>query len=441
MSVRHLLLPALIAAAAATATAARPAPAGPPIRHVVVVLQENHSFDNALGELCAVTLAGRCDGAVSGRLHTGQTVTLGHADDLVPAVSHNVPSQATAIDDGAMDGFDLIQECAGQSDGGPCYTQFDPSQIPNLAALASAFAVSDRTFEFAATPSWAGHLVFAAATKDGFQGNNPKGGGIGAAGWGCDSGATTQWWNGTRYLSVLPCVPDAQGRTGHGATPVAYVPTIFDRLDQAGLPWRIYGGLGGPGSGYGWAICPSFYECLGSAQRKNLVPARDVIADAASGSLPAFAIVTPTIANSQHNQNSMAQGDNWLGSVMGALMASPDWDNTAVFVTYDDCGCFYDHVPPPAGRGIRVPMVIVSPYARPASTDSTVADFTSILAFVEHTLGLQPLNSSDATAYDYSGSFDYAQPLLPPVAMRSSPIPAWERAWIRSHPASEDDPT
>src|SRR2546422_4724334 len=112
----------------------------------------------------------------------------------------------------------------------------------------------------------------------------------------------------------------------------------------------------------------------------------------------------------------MLKGDNRIGQAVSAIMTSPQWSSTAIFITYDDCGCFYDHVPPPAGLGIRVPMVIVSPYAIPGSTDSADASVASMLAFTEHMFGLAPLTSEDANAYDYSNSFGFLQsPRLQPA--------------------------
>ena len=94
----------------------------------------------------------------------------------------------------------------------------------------------------------------------------------------------------------------------------------------------------------------------------------------------------------------MLQGDNWIGQVVNAVMHGPQWRSTAIFIAYDDCGCFYDHVPPPAGLGVRVPMVIVSPWAKPGYTDSHVAIFASMLAFTEHTFHLRSLGGTDATS-------------------------------------------
>jgi len=95
--------------------------------------------------------------------------------------------------------------------------------------------------------------------------------------------------------------------------------------------------------------------------------------------------------------------------------------------------------PPEPGRGLRVPMVIISPYAKAAYTDSHPASFNSVLAFIEHTFGLPPMNAQDRRAYDYSHSFDYAQAPLAPVRMVRERIPAWEQRYLAAHPGDPDD--
>jgi phospholipase C len=137
----------------------------------------------------------------------------------------------------------------------------------------------------------------------------------------------------------------------------------------------------------------------------------------------------------------MIHGDNWIGQVMNALQSSSEWSSTAVFITYDDCGCFYDHVPPglnPDGtqQGIRVPMVIASPYARLGFTDSHPATYASILRFTEETFGLAPLSVNDAFAYDFAAAFDFGQKRLPITVLRTHPVPVLGRA-----PSQSNDPT
>ena len=154
---------------------------------------------------------------------------------------------------------------------------------------------------------------------------------------------------------------------------------------RAGLSWKLYT------SDYDWAICPSFADCLDTSQKLNMVAPSQFTTDAQNGTLPSFSILLPQGGNSgatsQHNGTSMAVGDNWIGAAVNAVENGPDWSSTAIFITWDDCGCFYDHVPPPVSTwGIRMPMIIVSPYAKPGYTDSTNATFGSMLAFTEATL-------------------------------------------------------
>src|SRR3954467_3373093 len=157
------------AAATSGAQAARQGAgaAATPIEHVVVLFQENHSFDEFLGGLCLRDK--RCNARSSGKVSTGQIVPLHAAPDIAPEISHTSKGQTTAIDGGLMDHFDLISGC-GASTGYACYEQYTPAQIPNLAALARAFVISDRTFEGGRAASFGGHFVLAAAQLDGFTG-------------------------------------------------------------------------------------------------------------------------------------------------------------------------------------------------------------------------------------------------------------------------------
>jgi phospholipase C len=115
-----------------------------------------------------------------------------------------------------------------------------------------------------------------------------------------------------------------------------------------------------------------------------------------------------------------------------------------VFVTWDDCGCFYDQVNPlqyDPTWGIRVPVLMAGPYVRAGFTDSTPTSFAGILAYVEHTFGLPAMSASDATAYDFAGSFDYSQTPLAPVHMLRERVPKASLAYIAKHPQDPNDPT
>ena len=219
-----------------------------PIRHVVVVYQENHSFDNVLGRWCVQTR--RCSGATVGRLPGGATIPLRTASDIVPPVGHQSADQTLAVDGGRMDGFARILGC-GASTGYACLTQFSPAQIPSLIALANQFVVSDATFEARAQPSWGSHLELVAGRQDAASSaitRSPPG----------RASSRRQGRVGvrlTRGRHVAPrgrcsqrsryraCVPEP--RDGFGSYPplagaIGCFERVVDRLQAAGLSWRIY---------------------------------------------------------------------------------------------------------------------------------------------------------------------------------------------------------
>jgi phospholipase C len=400
------ILPAAALVATALPLAAFGAPAtqaqasSVPIKHIVVLYLENHSFDNVLGYWCDQTR--RCLGMpASVTLKGGTVVTPGVTPDTVPQVAHWGSAQQTAIDGGNMDGWGQITGCTA-STGYACISGYRPSGVPNFTALASRFAIGDETFSMQDSPSWGGHLYAVMASQDGFIGGNPA------------------------------------------PAPVSSAPTIMDRLQAAHLSWRIYGSKSGQ-RGYIWATCPSIAECL-YTQQSHIRESEQFVTDAQAGSLPSFSLVVPgdkTARDSQHNQASMTAGDNWVGQVASAVMNGPEWKSTALFITYDDCGCFYDQVRPgtnPDGtaQGPRVPLLIVSPYARPGYTDSTHTSFAGILAYIEQTFGLRSLSKNDAGAYSFANAFNYSQAPLGPVRMVQRPLPASAR---HLPPPDPDDPT
>jgi phospholipase C len=418
-----------------------------PIKHVVVIFQENHTFDNILGGFCRTTTPPRCDGAITGKTSTGRTIPLQNAPDLVPVVAHTVADQAKAIDGGKMDGFDRISGCDA-SGGYHCYVTEDRRGIPNLWTLASTFAMSDRTFALSPVPSWIAHEELVSSLVDGFQGDIPTGS-HGPYPWGCSSGATAMWSSSglPPFQAVPSCIPAPASSPEFSkeppavqASPVKWVPTIMDRLDAAGRTWRLYA------SRPGYDTCPTFADCFYTAQAANVVTPAQIVHDGTSGTLPSFSLLMPDGprgSTSQHNLESMLQGDNWIGQVVSAIERGPDWSSTAIFITYDDCGCFYDHVPPPTGSGLgpRVPMLLVSPWARPGFTDNHVASFASILAFTEHVFGVAPLSNFDATAYDYITSFNFSHLSSSRARMVITRVPVASTAAVAARPSGPADPT
>jgi Phosphoesterase family len=393
-----------------------------PIKHIVVFMQENHSFNNLLGAWCVQQ--GHCTGTTTGTLSTGKSISLSAASDVVPGVGHSIKTQTAAIDGGKMDGFDQSPGCGGPQYA--CYSVYRPTlsggganpSVQNVISLANSFAVSDMTFEPGPVPSWGEHLGLATANNlDGFSGDNPGGQGTG---WGCDSGDTAAWSStgNPPYLNEPSCIPAPKGSPevlseppAVRSSPAHWVPTIMGSLTAAGDTFKIYGASKAD-SNYIWDVCPTFADCLYTNEAKSMVPTANVLSDARNGTLPNFSMLMPATgpsgSTSQHNLDSMAVGDNWIGQVVSAIENGPQWQSTAIFLTWDDCGCFYDEVPPPTGLGIRVPMILISPWAIKGHVDHNLATWASILAFTEHELGLPPINATDQNAYSYLKSFNFA---------------------------------
>jgi phospholipase C len=438
--------------------------ASPPVRHVVIIYLENHTFDNILGFWCDAHRARCPDGGMPAtvKLSNGAVVTPTVDPDTIPNVDHTGHAQVVAMDNGKMNGWDRIPPLRIQTGCGAqfsyvCVSGYKPSEEPNFARLARKFAISDMTFSESDSPSWEGHIYAVAASTDGFWGTipvplHPH---TGNPGWGCDSNKITTWFSpGGRKLKEPSCVPDFKLGLPHGGafepTKVKYIPTIMDRLDAAGLTWRIYGATKGEG-GYGnWDICPTFAQCLYTKQDKSLVTSDDFPADVKDGHLPNFSVITPggdTFKDSCHNKLSMTVCDNWVGQLVREVENSSYWKSTAIFITFDDFGGFYDQVYPgkdsnPDGtqQGPRTPLIIVSPYVKPHYTDTTHTTFEGILAYTEHIFGLRPLGKNDAQAYDFHNAFDYKQAPLAPVRMVHRPLPPSAKR-IRITPDLLDDPS
>jgi phospholipase C len=428
-------------------TAAKPSP----IKHIVVLYLENRSFDNLFGFWCDQN-PGRCpQGGMPATVTLSNGAVLKPFDDpdVPPIIKHTVLSQQQAVDHGKMDGWQHIFGC--QAPKYKCISGYEPSQIPNLITLTDQFAMSDNNFSLANSPSWGGHVYAALGTLDGFLGSNPQrlpGHAI-ASGWGCDSMRVTKWRpvGGGKLQKVPSCIPDPSLSKPNGGafepTPVQQVPSIFDRLTAAGLSWTSYAAVSGE-KGYGWSVCAPVASCLYTKQHSHVHPDKRFIMDAQAGTLPDFSIITPgndNVFNSWHNGFSTTAGDNWLGKIARAVMNGPEWNSTVLFVTWDDCGCFYDQVPPPVApdgqqEGPRLPLIIISPYAKHAYTDTTQASYAGVLAYTERTFGLAPLGIDDADAYPFTNAFNYSQKPLKPVHMVIRPIPKGDHI-IRSQ-ANED---
>jgi phospholipase C len=368
------------------------------IQHIVFIVKENHTFDNYFG-----TFAG-ADGATSGANSDGDVVPLTHAPDRLPHdLCHTWTCALRAIDGGKMDGFNI--------DGGDlAYTQFTEADIPDYFAYARHFVLADHMFSSLHGPSFPNHLYTIAAQSGGVIGSPTYG-----LAWGCDAPPR----------ATVP-VMNLQGRISR-QYPCFDFQTLADRLEDAKISWKYY--AAGKGDlGYDWSVYDSIRHIRDTAAwAQHVVPDTEFASDAMKGALPAVSWLTTTFAQSEHPPSSVCQGENWTVEQINAVMEGPLWNSTAIFLTWDDYGGFYDHVPPPDldryGLGPRVPLLIISPYAREGYISHTQYEFSSVLKFVEERFNLQPLTARDEGANDMTDSFDFSQAPLPPLILAKRDCP------------------
>lgn len=382
------------------------------IQHVVFLIKENRSFDNYFG-----TFPG-ADGATSGTISTGQVIPLGpHPDFTYPLdPEHDFGSAVESMDGGKMDRFDLIGD--GNMNGGfLSYTQVTQAQIPNYFAYAQNFVLADRMFSSVKADSFTNHLYTVAAQDAGaimLKQPHPTGN----PGWGCDDGPTT-----------LAQLMDAEGNISE-EPPCWDFQTLADSLQNIGVSWKFYAPPAGQ-VGHNFSTLDAINHIRNSPLwTTNIAPYTQFASDAANGNLPAVSWLVNGTQNDHPKGSAVCNSENWAVNQINAIMQGPDWNTTAIFMTWDDFGGFYDHVPPPAvdllGLGPRVPLIIISPYARASYISHTQYEFSSVLKFIEELYGLPPLTPRDANANDTTDSFDFTQSPLSPLILqpRNCPIPS-----------------
>jgi phospholipase C len=366
-----------------------PPPSLGKIKHIVFIIKENRSFDEYFG-----TFPG-ADGATSGKTSTGRIINpLPQTPDVMSHdLGHDWGDAHTAMDGGKMDHFDLVTN--GSDLLG--YTQMHQSDIPNYFAYAHQFVLADRMFSSLGGPSFPNHL-YTVASQSGGAVDNPS---TTNGAWGCDSddASTVNVMDSSgHFTKQFPCF-DFQ--------------TIADSLQSANISWKYYAPSFGQ-LGYGWSALDAIKHIRnGPLWSTNVVSDTQFALDAQNGNLPAVSWLVTKNPESDHPPASACDGENWTVQQINAIMQSPDWGSTAIFLTWDDFGGFYDHVPPPAvdayGLGPRVPLIIISPYAKQSFISHTQYEFSSFLAFLEARFGLTALSSRDASANSMTDSFDFNQ--------------------------------
>ncbi len=383
-----------------------------PIDNVVVLMMENHSFDNYFAGFAKY--ANRTDVEVppanaSNPEKTGptpgNTIPLTHATHMCTLdPNHEWSGTHLQIDDGKMDGF--VESNEGHGGNGPlatgarAMTTYDERDLPFYYSLAKTFALADHYHCSVPGPTWPNRMFLVAGTSYGLT------------------------FNGFPDLSLYT-FPDKDA-------------TLLDELEKRHVSWNLYG-AGTTGIAVVYNV--TFLSRWG---RTVKYLDSDFFNAAAAGTLPQVSILDPHIGaegpaqNDEHPPADIQVGQKFVSDVVSALMKSPQWAHTALFITWDEHGGYYDHLPPPPAckpdsnaprfegapepgdfdrYGIRVPLIVVSPYAKPGYVGHTTYDHTSILRFIQTRFKIPALTARDANADPLVDMFDFSSPksLNPPA--------------------------
>jgi len=355
-----------------------------PIRHVIVVMKENRSFDHLLGRLHE---QGQPDtegvpASFTNPGPNGELVSPARARSTCMGFdpAHQWDAMHEGIHAGAMDGFVKSAAKTTLTDGHDAMSFYDEAELPFTTWLAKTFALNDRHFASVRSGTLPNRLFLLSGTNDGAR------------------------------------------ETSLGVTGKASTPTLMQALEQAGLTWAAYSDGELLGGSLGWNVnhpgcyCESeFFERLETGTLPNVV----------------FIDGVPDYED-DHPPADLQRGEAWLRAIYEGVVRSPQWPRTAMIFTYDEGGGFADHVPPPESAcvarpgtvddqyfelGVRVPFVVISPYAKPRYVSHVVQEHTAVTRFIETLFGLPALTARDANSTALLDLFDFSSctpPLLNP---------------------------
>lgn len=395
-----------------------------PIQHIVIIVQENRTFNDLFatfpGAIGSTTGEKRI---IVNHKKVDEPYYLNEEPLTLKAdPNHSHTAWNIAWDGGDMDGFNQVKyyNSTRTEDSLP-YQYVNPADIKPYWDLASEWGLADEMFQTQGSESFTAHqdLIRGGTeltTSESLIDNPPYGNNT----WGCDSRAKTATSLITTSLKLekdkgpFPC---SNVFPYYGSE---YL-TLRDLMDEKYVSWKYYTPELGS-SGAIWSAFDVIYPVrYGNEWGTNVNwPSTNVFSDITNGELPAVSWVIPDGADSDHPSSGSDTGPAWVADVVNAVGQSQYWGTCAIIVVWDDWGGFYDPVAPPArdtqgGPGFRVPMIVISPYARETSSSqpgyisNTVYEFGSIVQFVEDTFNLGRLGTTDGSTNSMSDMFDFDQ--------------------------------
>jgi phospholipase C len=403
----------------------------------VIIVQENRSVDNLFNGFPGA------DTVPMGVKHDGTMVPLQPASIVEKYdISHQHTHWEVQYADGGMNGFDVADP-----DLHP-FTYVPANESKPYFDLASQYTLADHMFQSNTGPSFVAHqYLISGHSMPGMGGmacENPNNVATGGAPWGCDGDPNTD-----RVNVLLPTGMELPG----AIYPCSDYTTLADLMDQNHVTWRYYAPGQGKG-GYNWSAFQAIQHIRkGPDWSTDVISPETTILTDLAGANPLLAQVTwvtPSSANSDHlgvtkylPGTTTPGGPAWVTSVVNAIGNSPFWKDTAILITWDDWGGFYDHVKPPQkdymGLGFRVPLIVVSPYAKKGYVSKAQHEFGSILHFTEEVMGLPSLHSVDANATDnraddLADCFDFTQTVQP---FKATKVPVGPEFFVHQAPSDE----
>ncbi|MGH2724184.1 MAG: phospholipase C [Actinomycetota bacterium] len=374
-----------------------------PIKRVVYLMLENRSFDNIFGRFPGA------DGTRMG-IRDGREVPLKRCPEWLPGdLPHDRAAFENSLRGGAMDGFAL-----GALGPFYAYSQFGPRDIPSYWTWAKEYVLSDRFFASMGGPSYPNHLFFIAGQAGGSI-DNPEnikteflGDGHQFKSWGCDAVGD----------DVFVLVEDDASNVTKHDTCFTFK-TVGEQLSERDIDWASYAPE--PNQyGYIWQAYSAIKQVYeGELWEERMWPVDDLLVDIHSESLPAVSWIVPRWQLSDHPPVSTKHAHNWVTRIVNGIMRSSMWEHTAIFITWDEWGGLYDHVEPPeldgSRLGFRVPMLVISPYARRGFIDHDVSEFTGPLRFIADNWGLEYLTPRYEQVHNFEHAFDFQQKPRKPV--------------------------
>src|SRR3569833_1439759 len=391
-----------------------------PIRYVVVIVKENHSFDNYFMGFPGAT------SSTTAKLHDGTTITRAKAPNgaLAGDMSHSHTSAVKDYDGGKMDGFDTI---VADEPRRPFY-YYAESQIPNYWAYARNFALFDHFFSTLAGPSSPGH--FAVITGQTPHYANPD---CSDGSDDCGRGCVTP--DPALFVNVY------NRKTGATSTaaPCFKVPSVIDHLPE-GFTWRTYASGSGPNSlGTSFDLVDSVgsHAAVRAAHFRTYAQLNAALTSGDQANFTHIDVSSAPNGASEHPPVNPCEGENFTVNIINKIMSGPHWRETAIILTWDDFGGWYDSVKPHIetltngtyfNGGFQIPALIISPYAK-TKVVKTVTEHASIPKLVEELWGMPMMSDKDANARDgRAGSmldaFDFTQTPKEPLLLQPRTCPS-----------------